>query len=155
MKEVIDQHVPLSKPAPFRVPWWSEEIGRLVEEARRAFRRRRRNPTELAWQEYLEAKRAKGAAIRQENRQCFEEVIQNVCKEGGKSFWKLAKWAKSKSILPLTPPSIPSLTTPQGPATTLEAKCDTLRARSFPPIPPADLSDIPEFHYLAEKSSPP
>ncbi len=48
MKEVIDQHVPLSKPAPFCVPWWSQKIGSLVEEARRAFRRHRRNPTELA-----------------------------------------------------------------------------------------------------------
>jgi hypothetical protein len=26
MKEVIDLHVPLSKPAPFCVPWWSEVI---------------------------------------------------------------------------------------------------------------------------------
>ncbi len=86
MKEVIDKNVPLSKPAPFRVPWWSEEIGELVEEARRAFRRHRRNPTELAWQEYLEANRAKGAAIRQAKRQCFEEAIVKACKEGGKSF---------------------------------------------------------------------
>ncbi len=143
MKEVIDQHVPLSKPAPFRVPWWSQEIGELVEDARRAFRRHRRNPNELARQEYLEANKAKGAAIRQAKRKCFEEAIENVCKEGGKSFWRLAKWAKSISFLPPTPPSIPSLTTPQGPATTLEAKCDALKARFFPPIPPADLSDIP------------
>ncbi len=43
--------------------------------------RHRRNPTELAWQEYLEANRAKGAAIRQARRQCFEEAIENACKE--------------------------------------------------------------------------
>jgi hypothetical protein len=48
MKEEIDQHIPLSKLAPFCVPWLSQEIGRLVEEARRAFRRHRKNPTELA-----------------------------------------------------------------------------------------------------------
>ncbi len=82
MKEVIDQHVTLLKPAPFRVPWWSEEIGRLVEEARRAFMRHRRNPTKLAWQEYLEANRAKGAVIRQAKRQCFEEATENACKKG-------------------------------------------------------------------------
>ncbi len=87
---MIDKHVPLSKPAPFRVPWWSKEIGKLVEEARRAFKRHRRNPTELARQEYLEANRAKGAAIRQAKRQCYEEAIENACKEGGKSFWRLA-----------------------------------------------------------------
>jgi hypothetical protein len=38
MKEVIDQHVPLSKSALSRVPRWSEDIGGLVKEARRAFR---------------------------------------------------------------------------------------------------------------------
>jgi hypothetical protein len=68
MKAVIDKHVPLSKPAPFRVPWLSEEIGELVEEARRAFKRHRRNPTELARQVYLETNKAKGAAIRQAKR---------------------------------------------------------------------------------------
>ncbi len=116
---MVDQHVPLSKPAPFCIPWWSEEIGELVEEARRAFRRHSRNPTELAQQEYLEANRAKGAAIRQAKRQCFEEAIENACKEGGKGFWRLAKWAKSKSFLLPTPPSILPLTNPQGPVTTL------------------------------------
>jgi hypothetical protein len=60
---------------------------------------------------------------------------------------------KSKSFPPPTLPSIPSLTTPQGPATTLEAKCDTRKACFFPPIPPADLFNIPHFQYCAEKSS--
>jgi hypothetical protein len=155
MKEVIDQHVPLSKPVTFRVPLWSEEIGELVEEARRAFWRHRRNPSHLAWQEYLEANRAKGAAISKAKRQCFEGAIEKVCKEGGKRFWRLAKWAKSKSFLPPTAPSMPSLTTPHGPATTLETKCDALKSRFFPPIPPADLSDIPDFQYPAEKPSSP
>ncbi len=70
-----------------------------MEEARRAFKRHRRNPKELAGQEYLEANRAKGAAIREAKGQCFEEAIGNACKEGGKSFWRLAKWAKLKSFL--------------------------------------------------------
>ncbi len=151
MKEVIDQHVPMSKPAPFCVPRWSEEIKELVVEARRAFRRHRRNPSELAWQEYLEANKAKGAAISRAKRRCFEEAIEKACKEGGKSIWRLAKWAKSKSFLPPALPSMPTLTTPQGPATTPEAKCEALKARFFPPIPAADLSDIPDFQYPAEK----
>jgi hypothetical protein len=125
-----------------------------VEEARRAFSRHRRNPSEQAWQEYLEANKAKGAAISKAKRRCFEKAIEKASKEGGKSFWRLAKWAKSKSFLPPTPPSIPTLTTPQGPATALEAKCEALKARFLPPIPDADLSDIPGFQYPAEKFSP-
>jgi hypothetical protein len=26
MKRVVDEHVPMSKPAKFHVPWWSDEI---------------------------------------------------------------------------------------------------------------------------------
>jgi hypothetical protein len=121
-----------------------------VEEARRALRQHRRNPSEQTWQEYLEANKAMRAAISKAKRRSFEEAIENASKERGKSFWRLAKWAKSKSFLPPTPPSMPTLTTPQGPATTHEAKCEALKARFFPPVPSADLSDIPDFQYPAE-----
>ncbi len=150
---MIDQHVPMSKPAPFRVPWWFETIGELVEEVRMALRRHRRNASELTWQEYLEANKANRAAISNAKRRSFEEAIKNASKEGGKSFLRLAKWAKSKSYLLPPPPSIPSLTTPQGKATTPEAKCEALKAQFFSPIPPADLSDIPDFQHPAEKFS--
>ncbi len=106
-----------------------------MEEARRALRRHRRNTSELAWQEYLEACKARRAAISKAKRWSYEEAIENASKERGKSFWRLAKWAKSKSFLPLSPPSIPSLTTPQGKATTPEAKCEALKAWFFPPTP--------------------
>jgi hypothetical protein len=86
VKEVIDQQVPLSKPAPFRILRLSEEVEQLVEEARRAFRRHRRSPSEFAWQEYLEANKIKGAAPSKAKRKCFEGAIENVCKESGKNF---------------------------------------------------------------------
>ncbi len=107
-----------------------------MEEAERALRQHRRNLSELSWQQYLETNKAKEAAISKAKRWSFEEAIENASKEGGKSFWRLAKWAKSKSFLPPTPPSMP---------TTPEAKCEALKARFFPPVPAADLSDIPDF----------
>jgi hypothetical protein len=61
--------------------------------------------------------------------------------------------AKSKRFLPSTLPSIPSLTTPQDPATTLKAKCDTLNAHFLLLTHYAELLDIPEFQYPAEKLS--
>jgi hypothetical protein len=88
-------------------------------------------------------------------RWCFEEAIENASKGGGKSFCRSAKWVKSKSFISPTPPSIPPLTTPQGPATTLEAKCHALKARFFLPIPLANLSDISEFQYPAQKTLSP
>jgi hypothetical protein len=66
----------------------------------------------------------------------------------------LAKWAKTKSLLPLTPPSIPNLVTPYGNATTPSEKAEALKAHFVPLMPDADLSDIPNASYPAEMPSP-
>jgi hypothetical protein len=102
----------LSKPAQSCILWWSEEIQELVEEVRRAFRRNKIYPSQPAEQKYVKAIRAKGTAISTAKRHWFLEAIQKVCKEEATSFWRLAKWAQSKSFLPPTPHLIPSLTTP-------------------------------------------
>ncbi len=64
IKKAVAQHVPLSKPAPFSVPWWVSELTQLVRNARRARREHRRWPSADAWRAYLEELSAKGAAIR-------------------------------------------------------------------------------------------
>jgi hypothetical protein len=51
-----------------------------VEKARRAFRRQRRDFTKLSRQEYLEAHRARGAAISKAKRPYSEEPIEQGCK---------------------------------------------------------------------------
>ncbi len=81
-------------------------------------------------------------------------ALEKASSDRGKSIWRLAKWAKSTSFLPPAPPSIPTLTTPAGPASTPEAKCEALKARFFLPIPSVDLSDISSFVYPPAKSSP-
>jgi hypothetical protein len=48
-----------------------------MEEARSAFRQYRRNLTELAWQEHLEANRATGTTVREAKRQCSEGELKN------------------------------------------------------------------------------
>jgi hypothetical protein len=132
----------------------SEKIGKLAEEERKAFRRYRWDRSQLAEEEYKAAKKAKGAAVRTAKQRSFEEALEKASRDGRKSIWCLAKWAKSKSFLPPATPSIPTLTTPASPATTLEAKCEALRARFCPPIPPADLSDISSFSYPSDKPTP-
>ncbi len=74
-KEVIHKNVPLPKLTLFCVPWWSDKIGELVEEAREALKRHRRIPEGLSWQEYIQPNRARGAAIRQVKRWGFQEAI--------------------------------------------------------------------------------
>jgi hypothetical protein len=103
IKDVTKQHVPLSKPAPFRVPWWSEKIGKLVEEERKAFRRCRWDKSQLAKEEYRVAKKAKGAAIKAAKRRSFEEALEKASSEGEKSIWHLAKWLSPKISFLLPP----------------------------------------------------
>jgi hypothetical protein len=74
-----------------------------------------------------------------------------MCKEAGKSFSRIARWAKSKSLLSPTPPFIPHLTNSRGSATTPKAKCDTLKTCFFLPISLAETSYIPVFQYFAQK----
>ncbi len=83
IKVVIKQHVPLSKPAPFHVPWWSENIGKLVEEERKAFRKCRLDLSQLAKEECKAAKRAKGAAIKAAKQRSFEEALEKASSNGG------------------------------------------------------------------------
>jgi hypothetical protein len=66
-------------------------MGELVEQARGALRRHRRNPSKLTWQECLEANIAKKAAISKAKKRSFEVAIENTSKVGGRSFWRLAK----------------------------------------------------------------
>jgi hypothetical protein len=64
IKEAVAQHIPLSKPVSFFVPWWSSELTQLVRSARRARRWHKRRPCVEAWRDYLEALNTKGEAIR-------------------------------------------------------------------------------------------
>ncbi len=73
---------------------------------------------------------------------------------GRRGIWQLAKWAKTRSHLPPTPSSIPNLVTPSGTATTPVEKAEALKTRFFPPMPDADLSDIPTACYPPEFPSP-
>ncbi len=82
MKDVTDKHVPISKPVTFCVLWWFDEIVEIVKEARRSFRRHRKNLFELARHESPSAKMVKRAAIRQAKKQCFKEANKNLCKKG-------------------------------------------------------------------------
>ncbi len=63
IKEAVAQHIPLSKPAPFPVRWWSNELMQLVMNARRARNDHRRGPSSEAWRAYLDELSAKWAAI--------------------------------------------------------------------------------------------
>jgi hypothetical protein len=111
------QFIPLSKPTPFCVPWWSSQLTQLVRNARRARREHRRRPCAEAWRVYLEALSAKGLAIQKAKALHFKQAVANAAR-GRRAIWPLAKWAKTRSHLPPAPPSITNLVTPTGTAMT-------------------------------------
>ncbi len=153
IKEAVAQHIPLSKPVSFYVPWWSSELTQLVRSAGRARRWHTRRPCVEAWRVYLEALNAKGGAFKKAKAMHFKQAVAEAARKR-KGIWPLAKWARTRSHLPPTPSSIPNLVTPSGNATTPSEKAKALKARFFPPMPYADLSDIPNASYPAERPSP-
>jgi hypothetical protein len=152
IKEAVAQHIPLSKPAPFFVSWWSSELTQLVRNARRARRWHTRRPCVEAWKVYREALCAKREAIKKAKAVHFKQAVADAAKVR-RGIWPLAKWAKTRSHFPLTPPSIPNLVTSSGIATNPSEKVEALKARFFPPMPDADLSDISNASYPTEKPS--
>ncbi len=124
-----------------------------MRNARRARRWHKRRPCAKAWRVYLEALNAKGEAIRKAKAVHFKQAVAEAAR-GRRGIWPLAKWAKTRSHLPPTPPSIPNLVTPSGTATTPVDKAEALKTRFFPPMPDAYLSDIPNASYPPEMPSP-
>jgi hypothetical protein len=153
VKEAVAQHIPLSKPVSFSVPWWPSELTQLVRNARQTRRWYKRRPCAEAWRVYLEAANVKREAIKKAKAAHFKQAVANAAR-GRRGVWPLAKWAKTRSHLPPTPPSIPDPVTPSGNALTPSEKAIALKARFFPPMPDADLSDIPNASYPPEMSSP-
>jgi hypothetical protein len=143
----------LSKPVSFSVSWWSSELTQLVRNARRARRWHTRCPCADAWRAYLEALNAKGEAIRKAKAVYFKQAVAEAV-GGRRGIWPLAKWAKTRSHLHPTPPSIPNLVTLSGTATTPIEKAEAMKRQNFPPMPDDDLSDIPHASYPPDIPSP-
>ncbi len=61
---------------------------------------------------------------------------------------------EKEAISPRPSPTIPNLVTPSGTALTPYQKAEALKSGFFPPIPSADLTDIPIASYPAEMPSP-
>ncbi len=61
-----------------------------MEDKKKFFRICRWDHSKLAKEEYIAAKKAKGAAIRAAKQKSFEEELEKASSDGGKSIWHLA-----------------------------------------------------------------
>jgi hypothetical protein len=88
-----------------------------VRNARRARRWHKRCQFAEAWRVYLEAANVKRKVIKKAKAVHFKQAAINAVRTR-KAIWPTAKWAKTRSHLPPTPPLIPTLVTTSGNATT-------------------------------------
>lgn len=101
-----DQHVPWAKPSPKANPAWTQEVERLVREARKA----RRKATSLdPWDvaDYKRIMNQKKQALRRGRTYAWRSFTAEITK--GKGIWKMVKWAKTKADEPQTTPQFPPL----------------------------------------------
>jgi hypothetical protein len=124
-----------------------------VRNARKAKRDHKKWPSAEAWTAYQEALSAKGVAIQKAKAAHFKQAVADTAR-GGRGIWPLAKWARQRSHLPSTSPTIPNLVTPFGRATTYFEEAEALKSRSFPPMPSAYRTDMPRASHPAEIASP-
>jgi hypothetical protein len=78
IKEAVAQHIPLLKPAPFSVPWWSSELLQLVRLTRRARRERGRQPSTNPCMAYQEALCAQGWTMRKAKVVHFKQAVADT-----------------------------------------------------------------------------
>ena len=140
IQDLIDKTVPYCKASLYSQPWWTQAITEAVATERRARRHWTQVRTEDSWNAFLKATDAKRQRIASAKRAHWRQQVHEaaISKEG---IWKLAKWARTKSHLPLEPPKMPDLQWQGALHTSTSEKANALYER-FYLIVLADIGDI-------------
>ena len=136
----------ISKTVPYRAvseraqAWWSADVLGAVAAKRRAHRLWSRARTDEAWEEYVKAAVAKRQRIASAKQAHWRKSVHEaaVSTEG---IWKLARWARTKSHLPLEPAKMPDLQWQGAQFNTVSGKARALCERFYLETE-ADLDDI-------------
>ena len=133
--------------------WWSPRVKAAVE----AYRTTSRNPHLYSEEERRQARSHRNREVKLAKAGSFRGLMDSA-RADTKLLWRMAKWGRTASSSPPSPPAIPSLVTSHGPdgtamvAKSLDEKADALREQFFPaptPIEGMEPSiDVPEI--LAE-----
>jgi len=147
--QAMQELVPLAKISPRMSPWWNEECAEAVKTARSLRKEGWRNDSSQRYNDYLKAVEHKGKVIKKAKKESFRATMSELTGNPD-AIWKIARWAKDKSMLPRNPPQLPDLNSPDGIATTPEEKVETLRQKFFPTPPEPDMEDTIGFEYRPE-----
>ena len=153
LQKIIAASVPWARPSEYAKPFWNEECNRAIRETRKLRRSWSSSRHMDDWKAYMKSNDKKQKIIRKAKMLSFRKEISAVT-ESPLGIWKLARWAKDRSQKPREIPKMPPLRHGGQTAETFEEKAEMLKAKFFPPPPPADLSDIPGSFYPAAADCP-
>jgi hypothetical protein len=124
-----------------------------VRNARRARGWHKRCPCADTWRLHLKALNVKGEACSRNYRLQISSWLWPKLQEVEEASSHYQN--RQKKEVTITPPllSIPNIVDPHEIATSPIEKAEALKVQSFPPVPDANLSDIPKASYPPEMSS--
>ena len=146
LQKIITASVPWARPSEYAKPFWNEECNRATRETRKLRRFWSSSRHLDDWKAYMKSNDKKQKIIQKAKTLSFRKEISKAT-ESPLGIWKLARWAKDRSQKPREIPKMPPLRYEGQTAETFEEKAEMLKAKFFPPPPPADLSDIPGSFY--------
>lgn len=157
--EIVNKTVPWAKSSDWAKPFWNTTCNTAVEKTQQ-LRKIWSNTRSLEdWQAYMRANDKKQKIIDKAKRLHYRQTISEAA-ASSTGLWRLAKWGKTKSLMPREIPKMPVLKTAQLEgqdsitAVTFEEKIAMLKNSFFPPPPQADLSDLDGYVYPPASECP-
>lgn len=142
LQQAIDAAVPWKRPSTLSKGFWTQECSQDVQQARRLRLQLLSNFTDATDEDYKAAVKKKRNTVRKAKQRFFRLQIHEASNSTD-GIWKLARWAKDKSLTPPPLPQFPDLQDFQGAvASTFEEKVELFKDTFFPAPPDADLTDI-------------
>jgi exonuclease III len=137
----------------FGAYWWTSDVQEATRASRRAERRYREVPSDYLKAQLNRELKSQAKTVAYAKTKAWRTTLQNAAGDT-ELLWKLERWARCKSFVPVDPPKLPALNGPQGQVlSTHEQKATALSDRFFP-NPPANLTDIEDVTFAEAFDTP-
>jgi ribonuclease HI/exonuclease III len=154
IQDAISKAVPETFPSCYSREGWTEECAAVLAETKRLKRAHNQHHTEETWEAYRAARNHKARTVSKALRKAHRDRIERAA-ESPQTFWKLAKWARTRhNQSARTTPAIRHPTTQQELIDPAD-KAELFRDVFFPTPPEADLEDIENAEYSGQIETPP
>lgn len=150
--DVIENTVPWAKPWKQSKAYWTRDCSDIVAETRRLRRVWSASRDLQDLNAYIKMCDKKKKIISKAKKKEFRLAVAEAAGDR-MNIWKIAMWAREKSMLPKEVPKLPTLAKDGRKAETFDEKVQMFKEAFFPPLPTADLTDIRGFTYPEPEES--